>query len=312
MMSEFSESYHLLTEDQHAGVALLERAGRAGWVFPPANGWCTVVVDGEFTGMPAGAVIAANEGVLLQYVNAEDHGWGFTVWNETAEISAYGIGWTEEIQADTSQLDLAKLREYLPVVRPGAWPAIEAGLEPPEDHATLFIGVENPGHRFARQLGLANFEWVSGHYLATGGEESVGPDVVRVDGAVARGPNLGQMLAALKEQGLLPAGAPEDQNRAPDLPVPPGVVDQMPAFGSPGDDGTITSRTMLTLAGVELPDTIAVYEVGLAAAGYEVVSSEVVHGRQVIVFRGRGFEGDSSLDQQGRRLQVVESSHRHP
>lgn len=179
-MSEFSESYHLQTDDQQAGVALLQRAGLAGWVFPPANGWCTVVVDGPFSGMPVGALIAANEAVLLHYMNAEDHGWGFTVWHGTTEISSYGIGWTEDIEVDTSHLDLVALREQLSAVPPDAWPAIIAGLEVPEDPEQLFVGLENQGHAFARRLGLSNFEWVSGHYLATDGGDAVGPDVVRV------------------------------------------------------------------------------------------------------------------------------------
>lgn len=46
-MSEFSDSYHLRSNNQQDGVDLLRAAGLRGYVFPPENGWVTVVAEGE-------------------------------------------------------------------------------------------------------------------------------------------------------------------------------------------------------------------------------------------------------------------------
>lgn len=42
-MSEFSESFHLRSEDRADGVDLLRRAKTTGYVFEPRDGWVTVL-----------------------------------------------------------------------------------------------------------------------------------------------------------------------------------------------------------------------------------------------------------------------------
>jgi hypothetical protein len=56
-MSEFSESYHLRTSDTNA------------------------------------AIIQANEGLLLHFVSAEDHGWSFSLFNAAEEKCRFACQW---------------------------------------------------------------------------------------------------------------------------------------------------------------------------------------------------------------------------
>ena len=176
-MSEFSESHHLRTDDQAEAVELLERARRSGWVFPPANGWTMIVVDAPFDGEPDPTLVAANEGLLLHYVNAEDHGWGFSVFDGTDAVSTYEIEWTDEVDVDDEELDLDALRARLPHVADEQWQAIERELGEPDEDA--LVALVNPGHRVAAALGLAQVEWVSGPYLASDPPDT--PGVVRFD-----------------------------------------------------------------------------------------------------------------------------------
>lgn len=165
-MSEFSESCHLASLETATGIALLERAGVSGWVFPAVEGWVTVVVDADFSGQAEWLLSPANEGVMLAYVNAEDHGWGFAVFDGPNEVSRYTCNWEDDIEFDDSKLD----RDRLAALVPAAIHLVTSGtLEPATiedafDVATL----ENPGHRAARILGIRHVKWISGEYLRTG------------------------------------------------------------------------------------------------------------------------------------------------
>src|SRR5262245_8749918 len=149
-MSEFSESFHLRAEDQAEGVALLERSGLAGWAYAPTNGWVTVVVDRDFSGEPEPALVEANQGVLLLYVNAEDHGWGLTLWEGPDLRSAYEAEWTEEMSADTRRLDLGALKRVLaPELGDEVTRKLVELLRAPLDESEWdsWIADGNPGHR---------------------------------------------------------------------------------------------------------------------------------------------------------------------
>lgn len=183
-MSEFSESFHLWADDQAAGVALLERSGLAGWVYRPSNGWVTVVLDRDFSGEGDPALTEANEGVLLLYVNAEDHGWSLTVWEGSAERSAYEAEWTEEMSTKTRKLDLNEVKRLLgPAIGDERVANLIALLRAPLDEGEWdsWIADGNPGHRAARLLGLEHADWLSGPYLAADDSEAVSDGAIRVD-----------------------------------------------------------------------------------------------------------------------------------
>lgn len=176
-MSEFSQSYHLRTDAQADGVALLERAGLGGWVFPPGNGWVSFVPLPDPYGEPTSELVQANRGTLLFYMNAEDHGWVFTIFEGPQPVSSYGCGWEDDLDVQDEQLD-ASLVDAL--VRDGAMDPDLASeqaqrlLHPDgiDQVLTYFTHTEgrNPGHGFAETLGLEHFHELSAAYLQQGGD----------------------------------------------------------------------------------------------------------------------------------------------
>ena len=177
-MSEFSESYHLRSDDQNDGVALLERAGLKGFVFPASNGWVTVLAEGDiFT--PNDRLISANTGTLLYFANAEDHGWLFSIYASSECVCHYECAWEDTIEADHSGLDLKAVTELL---RPSV--SLEEThqiLHPsPTDFDRLFL--QPPATSFAQSIGLEHYEWLSYAYMETDFEsgELRSPDVITV------------------------------------------------------------------------------------------------------------------------------------
>jgi hypothetical protein len=172
-MSEFTECYQLLADDVADGVALLERAGLPGWAFPPRDGWVTVVVERPYTTEPDPPLIAANQGVLLLFVNAEDHGWSLTLWEGPDERSHYQAEWELDIEVDASRLDLDAFRRLVGPAVPGErMDAVVAALgSPPEFDAVRWVTEGNPAQQVAGLLGLPNAEWISGEQLGDGEDD---------------------------------------------------------------------------------------------------------------------------------------------
>lgn len=160
-MSEFSDSYHLKTANPTEAVELLKRSGLKGYVFPESNGWVTLVAEGsEFD--PNEQLIAANKGIILHYACAEDHGWFFSIYQGDKRVSHYECIWEEELEVNDTELNkdlLIKLIEE-PTGKVNL-EEIEAFLHP-EEIEEIF---ENPVYnRFAEEIGLQYFEWLSYSY----------------------------------------------------------------------------------------------------------------------------------------------------
>ena len=128
---------------------------------------------------------AANRQLLLFYMNAEDHGWGFAAYDGTDLVSSYTVEWTDDIEADLDGLDLDALRRHLPELPAETWSAIEADLHPPDDDTAImtwaFEATGNPGHRTAERLGLTRARWMSGAYLTHDAPDGLDPGVIRVE-----------------------------------------------------------------------------------------------------------------------------------
>jgi hypothetical protein len=176
-VSEFSESYHLRTDRQESGVALLEKAGCRGFVFPAVNGWVTVLPESE-PFVVCEPMIEANEGLLVYYWYAEDHGWGFSVYQGDNQVCDYAQMWSAEDEDDSrSLLDMGFLVSL-------AESAGRPDDRPAERLRQLLDGeldVENPAYEFARLLGLPNYEWTSYMYMADDYDDDSFPGVVRVE-----------------------------------------------------------------------------------------------------------------------------------
>lgn len=86
-MSEFSESYLLRSDHAEDAIVLLRRAKVKGFVYQPANGWVTFVSEGG-SFEPDQRIIASTQQPLLHYASAEDHGWGFVLFNQARLLAA--------------------------------------------------------------------------------------------------------------------------------------------------------------------------------------------------------------------------------
>ena len=87
-MSEVSESYHLRTNDPAEGVELLRRVGLHGFVFPPSDGWTTILVEGP-PFVANGLLAAHTAGVLLHYMYAEDDCLTFDLYEGKECVCGY-------------------------------------------------------------------------------------------------------------------------------------------------------------------------------------------------------------------------------
>jgi hypothetical protein len=172
-VSEFSQSYHLVSDSTDKGVELLTRAGLRGWVFEPGNGWVTLLIRPDEYGQPNRTLVGANTGTLLYYLNAEDHGWTFSVYQGTEVTCAYGCSWEGSIEVEESTLDMKVLEGIiapnLPDQAHEAVVALDRLLHPESfEHLTAYFAHtegNNPGHGFAEIMGLQHFHWLSTHYM---------------------------------------------------------------------------------------------------------------------------------------------------
>ncbi len=160
-MSEFSESYHLRTNNQDEASQLLIRSGMGGYMFPVQRGWVTMVTcENNFT--PEEALIQANQGILLYYVYGEDHGWYFSIYRNSEMVCHYECWWEDEIAVNEEEFD-RKVVEALVAQNSGATldpDTLDAILHPHD------LDIMNPpAYRFAELLGLTYYKWLSYHYV---------------------------------------------------------------------------------------------------------------------------------------------------
>ena len=164
-MSEFSQTYHLVADDQGAGVDLLREVPVRGFVFPPSNGWVTFVPDEDEYGRLNQDVVGANPSTLLHLVSAEDHGWEFSVFERDQPTCTYRCTWEWDVEVEDSQLNLDVVERLSQEHGEGiSMPELNALLHPPNLDA-LMSDQGNPADRFARSVGLVHFSWISWHYL---------------------------------------------------------------------------------------------------------------------------------------------------
>jgi hypothetical protein len=164
-MSEFSESYHLQTSNIQDGIDLLKRASLKGFVYPASNNWVTLLPEGS-SFQPNNKLIQANQGLLLHYINAEDHGWAFNIYEGIIQTSHYECTWEEDITIDQQDLNPEKVQSIISSNQQLQQPitTIELiDLLTPEDLEQLFE--TTPAEQFAQLVGLENYEWVSYDYV---------------------------------------------------------------------------------------------------------------------------------------------------
>jgi len=158
-MSEFSESFHVRSEEQADGVDLLRRAGLGGAVFSAVRGWVTVVPESELY-EAVGQMVGANEGILLHYLYAEDHCWQFELYEGRNAICKYECAWVEELAVNETEMNQSVLVPLL--VEESCEGALEDIFHPADLEAVI---TDPPAYRFANAIGLEHYEWLGGGYL---------------------------------------------------------------------------------------------------------------------------------------------------
>jgi hypothetical protein len=174
-MSEFSESYHVRTNDTNEGVEILRRAKRKGYVFPASNGWVTFVAEkNKFE--PDSDIVASNRGLLLHYVSAEDHGWSFSLFEGNQERCRFSCQWENEVEIDPSRYSPESLSAL--------------GIEIDSEKLVQIVSIDtidavfdyDPSKKFAELVGLPHYEWLAFDYVARDLHERDGewPDAIEV------------------------------------------------------------------------------------------------------------------------------------
>lgn len=167
-MSEFSESFHLATSSPDAAEAMLRGAGISGWVFPPANGWVTVLPDADFMSAPVDALLAASPVLAVYYLCAEDHGWAFRAAKSGADVGRYEAEWEDDIEVNDEGLDVVRLAAALDEAGVGVAPDVLADAFRAPTMDELIDPSRSPGYRVGQVLGWAEYEWLSGMYARHG------------------------------------------------------------------------------------------------------------------------------------------------
>lgn len=162
-MSEFSESYHIRSDSAEDAIQLLRRAGRRGYVYQPADGWVSFVADGtEF--QPDERIVAATKHPLLHFVSAEDHGWGFELFDAGRIVCAYGCEWENDVTSDGSKYSRDALLRFVPSADPASLEEFERRMHPTDIDELLAM---NRPRLFAQALVLEHYEWLSYDYIAS-------------------------------------------------------------------------------------------------------------------------------------------------
>lgn len=174
-MSEFSESYHLRTARTEDAVALLRRAGVAGFVFPPRKGWVTFVAEGgEFE--PDERLTDANRATLLHLHACEDHGWGFSIFQGTEPVCEFRCDWTRKIHIEDGAYTPAVLEALITEQGISSLAAVEAVFRPTSFQQAIEF---QPADQFAKALGLGEEAWLSFDYVAEDSDSY--PGVISVE-----------------------------------------------------------------------------------------------------------------------------------
>ncbi|HEX3037839.1 MAG TPA: hypothetical protein VHO94_02455 [Oscillospiraceae bacterium] len=180
-MSEFSESFHLLTNSVDDAKNLLIRAKLHGFVGDSDNGWAIVLPEGEPFSEHS-ELINSNTGILLQYIFAEDHGFGFALYENTDPVCIYWCDFDKVSEnginsgIDTSRLDLNTFTSLLNIK--DKLFVLNSVLKPKNEEDIYKIN-----QKFYDIVGLNpyNVEWVSYHYQQLNQERNEGIQLTEVN-----------------------------------------------------------------------------------------------------------------------------------
>ncbi len=162
-MSEFSDSYHLRNGSVDAAAELIRRAGQTGYVLEPIGPWVTFVcAQSEME--PLDSVIDANLGTLVYYLYAEDHSWGFQIYEADDVTCTYFCDWSSgEIVVNDSDLDMSVVEKLMKPDSEVSLKDLDRLFHPESIYEVFDNGGAANG--FAQAVGLTHYNWLSYHYV---------------------------------------------------------------------------------------------------------------------------------------------------
>ncbi|WP_088043250.1 hypothetical protein [Bacillus sp. EAC] len=164
-MSEFSESYHLFSNDQKDGIELLKRSFVRGFVYPEKNNWVTIIPSGRKFHVIR-RFIKNNKGVLIHLINAEDHGWSLSIYDGIKRTFHFECSWEEDIEINQDEYHRERLVELI-----NSNPHKVKPITPLDITQIFYVSdfeeliEKNPVTQVANLLRLEHFEWISYDYV---------------------------------------------------------------------------------------------------------------------------------------------------
>lgn len=180
-MSEFSESFHLVSRKTEDAIALLDAAGASGFVFP-ANGARVSFVCPESANE---RVIAANTLLLLHYVFAADHLCRVDLYEQAKRVGTLSRSFETKKKPRFDRDAFVAARVMLSTTEVDRW--LTGELD--EDRNNRYV--------VAQTLGLARYQWLSYAYEIDGGGEP-DPDRITVGDAAKPPSDAAIVLAGMR------------------------------------------------------------------------------------------------------------------
>jgi hypothetical protein len=164
-MSEFSESYHLFSNEQKDGIELLKRSLLRGFVYPDSNNWVTIIPSGRIFQVNR-RLINSNRSVLIHLINAEDHGWSLSIYDGKKRTFHYECTWEEDIEINQDEYHRDRLVELI-----NSNPHKNRSITPLDITRIFYVSdleelfEREPVTEIAELLRLDNYEWISYDYV---------------------------------------------------------------------------------------------------------------------------------------------------
>ena len=178
-MSEFSCSYHLKSDSIDDCIKLIRKANVTGFVFPAREGWVSFVVD-EPDFVFSEKLMDANDGILLNFISAEDHGWSFEVYSKNTKVCKFECYYSEDEEEEdfdeSSFDDVDDFSRLFPCKYSREkfvdnWDGLFSGDQSRILDRTFTMDTKTPpmekvtASDFASGMGLYFVEWVSYNYI---------------------------------------------------------------------------------------------------------------------------------------------------
>jgi len=157
-VSEFSQSYHVWTEEPDETLKRIRQAGFAGFAFVPKGGWLTLVpfAFAKPCLEPGGALRTLRNAArqpILEFRFAEDQGWTFALHQLGKPVIAYEQWWDPAPLTDDARLETCDLADMVGAVSAQQLERLLASTPAPDN-----------ARKFAELLRLPAYKWISPAY----------------------------------------------------------------------------------------------------------------------------------------------------